>query len=117
MRLLADENFPPALVSYLQKKHHDVKRIQRTHSGISDSTVLLKAVKENRVIFTFDADFLNQNVVKNKICIVLFKFSDLKPTQIIPYLDKIMGIVIELKNTKKYFIGSYSRDGWKLERK
>ncbi|MBI2595435.1 DUF5615 family PIN-like protein [Candidatus Daviesbacteria bacterium] len=113
---MADENFPPALVSYLQKLRHDIKRIQRTDKGVSDKTVIEKASKENRIIFTFDSDFFNQDKIRNDICIVLFKFPDMKPAQVLPFLDKLIKTVGKLKRAKKFFIGSYSKDGW-LERK
>lgn len=50
MKLLADENFPPSLVSYLQKNKYDVKRIQRSLHGVSDFAVREKALVERRII-------------------------------------------------------------------
>lgn len=77
MKLLADENFPPTLISYLQKKRHDVKRIQRSAKGISDTKVREIAKKENRIIITFDKDLLNEGILT--VSIMLFDFPNMKP--------------------------------------
>ena len=70
MKLLADENFPPTLTSYLQKRRHDVKRIQRDLRGVSDSAVLEKALKESRVIVSFDKDYLRSEKVETQVGLI-----------------------------------------------
>lgn len=109
MKLLADENFPPSLVSYLQKKRHNLKRIQRSAKGTSDISVREIAQKENRIIITFDRDFLNEDIPK--VSVMLLKFPDLKPEEITPYMDKIIQATSDLKKKKKPFVATYSKDG------
>jgi predicted nuclease of predicted toxin-antitoxin system len=81
VKLLADENFPPSLIAILQKKRHDVKRIQRTTRGISDMSLRLQASKENRTIITFDRDFLKAKHGEEAVSVMLFSFPDFKRTE------------------------------------
>ncbi len=91
MKLLIDENFPPSLISYFQRKRHNVKRIQRTVRGVSDGSVRELALKEKRVIITFDRDFLSSNIFpKIPLSVVVFDFPKLTPEQITPYLDHVL---------------------------
>jgi hypothetical protein len=57
MRFLANENFPGAAVTALQTAGHDVVWVRVAGPGISDSDVLAWAVRENRILLTFDKDF------------------------------------------------------------
>ncbi len=111
MKLLADENFPSSLVSYLQRKRHNLKRIQRSAKGISDIRVREIAQKENRIIITFDQDFLTKNDPGININVMLFKFPNLKPEEIILYMDKIIQAISDLKKRKKSFLATYSKAG------
>lgn len=115
MKLLADENFPPSLISYLQKKWHDIKRIQRSARGISDINVYEKAVKENRIIITFDKDFLTKSKDYALSSVMIFKFPDAKPEEILPYLDLIIQMISDLKRRKKHFVAIYSKNGLELK--
>lgn len=111
MKLLADENFPPTLVSYLQRKRQDIKRIQRSLSGVSDSAVKLKALSEKRIIISFDKDYLKSVKGAEKINAVVLDFPKLKPEDIIPFMDKMIRAISQLKRKKKPFIVCYSKDG------
>lgn len=113
MKLVADENFPPTLISYLQKKHHNVKRIQRSTRGISDSAVREKAIKEKRIILSFDKDFLKKDDEK-LFSVVVFDFPYTKPDDIIPYMDDFISEITHLKKRKKYFTATYSVEGLEL---
>ena len=57
MRFLANENFPGHAVTALQSAGHDVVWIRIAAPGSSDIDVLARAVRENRVLLTFDQDF------------------------------------------------------------
>lgn len=114
MKLVADENFPPTLISYLQKKHHDVKRIQRSTKGTSDISVRQKAAKENRVIITFDKDFLKTEEDSRVFSVVIFDFPYTKPVGIIPYMDSAIKSISETNRRKRYFTAVYSSAGLEL---
>jgi predicted nuclease of predicted toxin-antitoxin system len=57
MRFLANENFPFDAVEILRQAGHDVAWIRTDAPGISDSEVLDRAQKDDRILLTFDKDF------------------------------------------------------------
>lgn len=114
MKLLADENFPPSLITILQKKPHDVKRIQRSVRGTSDINVRLQAFKENRIIITFDKDFLKTKHGEEAVSIMLFSFPNYTPEEITPFLKGAIDEIKKLKKKKKPFTAIYSKEGVRL---
>lgn len=112
---MADENFPPSLIAILQKKRHDVKRIQRAARGVSDINVRLKALKENRVIITFDRDFLKIKHGEEAASIMLFSFPKYTPEEIMPFLNGAIDEIKRLKKKKKPFTAIYSEKGLALQ--
>ena len=60
IKVLADENIPPAVNDFLTEKGFDVKAVQEfVASGSADSTVIKLAKKEERILLTFDKHFTN----------------------------------------------------------
>jgi predicted nuclease of predicted toxin-antitoxin system len=57
LRFLADENFPGSAVTALGAAGHDVVWVRVAAPGASDPDVLAWAVREERVLLTFDKDF------------------------------------------------------------
>jgi predicted nuclease of predicted toxin-antitoxin system len=57
MRLLADENISPDLVTRLRAAGHDVTSVREAARGIPDPGVLEIAASEDRVLLTEDKDF------------------------------------------------------------
>ena len=57
MRLLADENFPGAAVKALSAAGADIVWVRSAAPGLSDVEVLAWAVREKRILLTFDKDF------------------------------------------------------------
>ncbi|MDT7896896.1 MAG: DUF5615 family PIN-like protein [Armatimonadota bacterium] len=57
MKFLADENFPMASVRILRAQGHDVLAISEISPGANDFEVLQWAIREQRVVLTFDRDF------------------------------------------------------------
>lgn len=104
MKLLADENFPPTLISKLQKKNHDVLRISRTKQALSDPDILERARIEKRIVFTFDKDFLSNQEKQVLTNVAVFDFSNFLPQEILPFLDEIIQAVEKRKKKKKHFI-------------
>lgn len=104
MKLLADENFPSRLISYLQKQGHKIVRISKNAQGITDSMVLQKALSEKRIIFTFDKGF-KSNQKEILISVLVFDFPTTKSHQLIlSLLDNILIFVQARKKKKKPFI-------------
>ena len=57
MRLLADENFPRAIVDWLRDTGHDVLWARTDCAGLKDPGLLNLAEAEARVLITLDKDF------------------------------------------------------------
>jgi predicted nuclease of predicted toxin-antitoxin system len=57
MRLLVNENVPGAAVAALESAGNDVLWIRTAAPGCSDPEVLAWAVREGRILVTFDKDF------------------------------------------------------------
>ena len=57
MRFLANENFPGDAVAALRAAGHDLAWVRTDAPGSPDPDVLARAVRENRVLLTFDKDF------------------------------------------------------------
>jgi predicted nuclease of predicted toxin-antitoxin system len=57
MRFLANENFPGDAVTALEAAGHDVVWIRIAAPGSKDEDILACAVREDRVLLTFDKDF------------------------------------------------------------
>jgi predicted nuclease of predicted toxin-antitoxin system len=57
LRFLADENFPGAAVAALEAAGHDIVWVRLATPGAADADVLAAALRERRVLLTFDKDF------------------------------------------------------------
>jgi len=57
MRFLANENFPGDAVAELRSAGHDLVWIRTAAPGMMDADILAWAVREDRILLTFDKDF------------------------------------------------------------
>jgi predicted nuclease of predicted toxin-antitoxin system len=57
MRFLADENIPGDAVTELEAAGHDIVWVRTMAPGSKDEDILALAVREERIILTFDKDF------------------------------------------------------------
>jgi predicted nuclease of predicted toxin-antitoxin system len=57
MQFLANENFPLDAVVILRNARHDVAWVRTDAPGIADPAVLAWAVRDQRILLTFDKDF------------------------------------------------------------
>ena len=57
MRFLANENFPGDAVAVLTSAGHDIVWVRTAAPGSKDEDILAWAVREHRVLLTFDRDF------------------------------------------------------------
>lgn len=57
MRFLANENVPPRTVRRLRSAGHDISAIAEESPGITDTAVIQQAIREDRIILTFDRDY------------------------------------------------------------
>lgn len=78
MRFLVNENYPFPSISLLRKKGYDVKSIAENQFGISDNEVIDIAIKENRIILTFDRDYGE----------LIFKYAPIRKPSVVYYRTK-----------------------------
>ncbi|MVM38167.1 hypothetical protein GO730_12200 [Spirosoma sp. HMF3257] len=57
MKFLADENFPITAFRILLESGYDIKHVAFEIPSVSDIDVTDFAIKENRIILTFDGDY------------------------------------------------------------
>lgn len=57
MKFLVDENIGKSIVGHLKNTGYDVIWIKEVRLGMPDSDILKLALKEKRVIVTYDRDF------------------------------------------------------------
>lgn len=85
MRFLANENFPGTAVAALEAAGHDIVSVRLVAPGVSDAVVLEWAVREQRVLLTFDKDFgeLARASARPAACgVVLFRMPMPKPGEV-----------------------------------
>ncbi len=93
MRFLADENFPGSAVVALEAEGNDVAWVRVLAPGISDEAVMTWAVRETRILLTFDKDFgeLTRNAGLPAACgVVLFRMPMPKPDIIGSQLARLL---------------------------
>ena len=57
MRLLADENFPLKTFHIFKDNGYDFEYIRFIKPSSPDTYVMVYAISQNQIIFTFDCDF------------------------------------------------------------
>lgn len=113
MKFLADEDFPKPLVTTIRKFGHSVKTIQQKGlRGASDQTVANIALKEKRIVLTFDKDFLKNQLANSKI--ILFEFPR-TPTSEITFLIKTFVADLDKINMSKDNMLTFSKRGLEIK--
>ena len=82
MRYLADENMSAEVVAGLRAAGHDVAFIAEDSPSIPDDSVLARAVRENRVLITYDKDYgklVFADLQPADSGVILFRLRDLSP--------------------------------------
>jgi hypothetical protein len=82
MRFLANENFPGPAVAALKAAGHDVVWVRTAKPGATDWDVLAWAVREERILLTFDKEFgelASRSVLPAKCGVVLLRTPMPKP--------------------------------------
>jgi predicted nuclease of predicted toxin-antitoxin system len=104
LRFLANENLPGDAIESLTKKGYDIVWIRRDAPGSSDEKVLEKAMKEKRILITFDKDF-GELAFKRGLpasCgIILFRIPLLSP-------QYVVGVVAEAIRSRNDWQGYFS---------
>lgn len=100
MKFLADEGFPKLLSVAIRKLDHSVTTVQQKRLiGSSDETVIETALKEKRIVLTFDKDFLKYE--KEGLVSVVFYFPKTRTDGIISLLGMFLLELGKMKSSKK----------------
>ncbi len=96
LRLLADENIPRTVIIALREKGYDVTSVWELRPGMSDEEVVELAIKESRIIITFDKDFGRIALLKPNITgIILLRIPPLNPLYIV---ERILSVLERIEN-------------------
>jgi len=83
-RLLADENIPRTVIIALREKGYNIASVWELRPGMSDEEVVELAMKESRIIITFDKDFGRIALLKPNITgVILLRIPPLNPPYIV----------------------------------
>jgi predicted nuclease of predicted toxin-antitoxin system len=83
-RLLADENIPKKALEALKQQGIDIVSVADFSTGLSDQDVIKTAIRENRIIVTFDKDF-GELIVKRRLKppgLILLRLTKISPTEV-----------------------------------
>ena len=95
LRLLADKNIPRTVIIALREKGYDVASVWELRPGMSEEVVEL-AIKESRIIITFDKDFGRIALLKPNITgIILLRIPPLNPLYIV---ERILSVLERIEN-------------------
>ncbi len=93
MRFLADMGISMRIVEWLRSNSHDVIHLREQNLySLPDNEIFDKAIKENRIILTFDLDF-GEIVALSKsrqISVILFRLRNTTTHFVIKRLDTVM---------------------------
>ncbi|OGE27643.1 hypothetical protein A2867_01460 [Candidatus Daviesbacteria bacterium RIFCSPHIGHO2_01_FULL_40_11] len=99
MKFLADEDFPKPLVIKIISAGYSVKTVQqKALQGSSDEIVANLALKEKRIILTFDKDFL-KNQTKH-LSVIIFSFPKIPTSEIILLIGNFLEDLKQFKLSK-----------------
>ncbi len=99
MKFLADENFPKPLIIKIRQLGHSVKTIQlKNLQGSSDQTVASIAIKEKRIVLTFDKDFLEDQLPQLQA--IIFHFPKTPTSEITPLMGNFLDALTSKKSSQ-----------------
>ena len=105
MRFLANESFPLASVKRLREAGHDVAAVIQDSPGAKDSEVLACAVRDNRIVLTFDrgyGELIYRLGLPVPMGIVYFRYDPLTPEEPAEQLNRLLevsGVSLERRFT------------------
>jgi len=82
--LLADENIPKKALETLRQQGIDIISVADFSTGLSDQDIIKTAIRENRIIVTFDKGF-GELIVKRRLKppdLILLRLTEISPTEV-----------------------------------
>ncbi len=108
LKMLADENVSPRVVSFLREKGTDVADVkERKWYGKEDEYLLEIAYSENRFILIHDSDFgtLAINEGKDSYGIIYLRLKDSKVTNVIRVIENLLSLETEFPQGSLIVVG------------
>ncbi len=96
MKLLIDENISPEITSHLRTLKYNVKSIRECCKGFDDEKIVEIALKEERLIVTYDLDFgeLYRNFGASSL---ILRLRTKNPSIVLKYLVNFLNTLKEQK--------------------
>ncbi len=105
MKFLVDENVPQTIIRYLRSHGHDTTDIKRTvYCGDSDQKLLVLATAEERILITFDKDFVTPVYLSQNAAIVIPHFPRVRPADILPTIEQLLQALATKRLKRPYRI-------------
>jgi len=96
LKLLIDENISPEITSHLRTLKYNVKSIRECCKGFDDEKIVKIALKEERLIVTYDLDFgeLYRNFGASSL---ILRLRTKNPSIVLKYLVNFLNTLKEQK--------------------
>ena len=105
MKFLADENVPQTIIRYLHTHGHDTIDVKRTaHRGEPDGRILTWSAEEDRIVITFDKDFVTPVYLPQNAAIVILHFPRVRPINILPKVELLLNALASKRLKRPYRI-------------
>ena len=101
MKFLANENVPFLSVTFLKSKGFDIDAIGVDHSGISDRKVMELAIKQERIIITYDSDYgelIFKHGYKPKSGVIYIRVQPKEPLETARIIEDLMEKQLSFEN-------------------
>ena len=94
LKLLADDNIPKSVVIKLRNSGIDIIRASEVKRGMSDEEIVDIAIRDQRIVITFDKDF-GKLIIEKRFKIpglILLKFEPKSKEYVFEKLYSLLGI-------------------------
>ena len=116
MRLLADENFPKALVDWLREQGHDTHWARTDYPSWADTRLLDVAEEQGRIVLTLDKDFWQIALQRRKPLtnggVIHFRAHPATVGKLMPLVAALVGTSVDWVGC----VGRISEDGIQIYR-
>lgn len=105
MKFLADENVPQTVIRYLRLQGYDTIDVKRTsHRGEPDQKLLAMSAAEDRILISFDKDFVTPVYLPQNAAIVILHFPRVQPADILPKVGRLLHALAKNRLKRPYRI-------------
>lgn len=95
MRFLANENLPLPSINCLRVAGYDVASVSEDSPGVEDAEVLRRAIREQRIVLTFDRDYgelIYRWGMPSPAGVIYFRYEPLMPEEPAQHLLRLLSV-------------------------